>query len=609
MGLTRRTLLSSVAVAALVQPALSQVRQLLDAPRPFWGNPNVTITAINTDGGISCSRTSGQTPCFIQVSASAITATGTTAPYEDLEYHWDFGDPNGTEIFSRPTDGAKLNANSDQHGPDAAYVYRRAGTFTVTLTVRGRNGAGYISNTVTRDITVAPFDARGGEWYFDSNAPAGGTGSIQRPFNSLASLNAKISLSNTAIHIKRGSVFSGGIQAIVTEVRGLRIDAYGEGANPLFQIESGHNHAFVVTNGGSRSSPKAKSDFVISNIDFSNVGTQHAVAFYNAIGDNGSTLHDNYFDHCNATTVRASDGWTFEGSRNIGIWGGSLTGTQTPGTGARKGIYGGARQWFFLVGVSISGAGSYPVFDHHVYANCTRNGLYRWVNLGPGPMRNLGLKLRVGPALGPDGPYHLVSECNLTGAQIGVAPGNGNNSADPAQGRYTNIIFQNNAFHDLPLGAIYLASCLSVTIRDNTMWNTPSRLCTPGLDLYNLCIAKTYRNKIYGNRATADVISYLNGRGVWSTPQTITDNVFYFTSPASRIVSIVFSDFKSNGSIIDRNQYWAPNDTDGKYLFNGPSGVSFGPVGSAGTWQNAGFDRNGRVANPNWPDPANGKFS
>src|SRR5262245_12733905 len=85
-------------------------------PPSFGGNPNVTITAIDASGGIVASRTSGQTPCFIQVSASAITATGTSVPYEDLEYSWNFGDSAGTELIVNPTNNNIVNANA-QSGP------------------------------------------------------------------------------------------------------------------------------------------------------------------------------------------------------------------------------------------------------------------------------------------------------------------------------------------------------------------------------------------------------------------------------------------------------------------------------------------------------------
>jgi len=59
---------------------------------PFYGDPYTNVSAISDAGGIVLSRSSGVTPAFVQVSASAITATGTSRPYETLEYSWNFGD-------------------------------------------------------------------------------------------------------------------------------------------------------------------------------------------------------------------------------------------------------------------------------------------------------------------------------------------------------------------------------------------------------------------------------------------------------------------------------------------------------------------------------------
>lgn len=120
------------------------------ARQSFRGNPDQTVTAIDTSGGIVVSgRTSGTNPFFVHVSAANITATGCDRPYEDLEFRWNFGDTNGIETFTEPSQGKLVNANTDQVGPEAAYVYRRAGSYTITLTVRGKNGSGFTTATTT----------------------------------------------------------------------------------------------------------------------------------------------------------------------------------------------------------------------------------------------------------------------------------------------------------------------------------------------------------------------------------------------------------------------------------------------------------------------------
>ena len=47
------------------------------SPTMFYGDPNFTTSLIDVSGGILMSRTSGQTPAFVQVSACNILATGT----------------------------------------------------------------------------------------------------------------------------------------------------------------------------------------------------------------------------------------------------------------------------------------------------------------------------------------------------------------------------------------------------------------------------------------------------------------------------------------------------------------------------------------------------
>ena len=116
----------------------------------YRGNPNIKVSAIDVTGGIIATRTGTlNAPAFIQVSASAITCTGdvidldgiaipgaTINSYEDLEYSWDFGDSESNESFIDPVTGNSVNSAIDQTGPEAAHVYRSAGSYTITLTIR-----------------------------------------------------------------------------------------------------------------------------------------------------------------------------------------------------------------------------------------------------------------------------------------------------------------------------------------------------------------------------------------------------------------------------------------------------------------------------------------
>jgi PKD repeat protein len=126
----------------------------------YGGHPTIPgLTAIAPV--LTLSRATGAVPLVVQVHAADTTATfsdGGAAflaavnrafdPYLDLEFSWDFGDAAGTETFTDPILG-EVNANTDQTGPAAAYVYRTPGSYTITLTARGWNGSAYVTASTT----------------------------------------------------------------------------------------------------------------------------------------------------------------------------------------------------------------------------------------------------------------------------------------------------------------------------------------------------------------------------------------------------------------------------------------------------------------------------
>lgn len=244
--MNRRKFLSAVSVLAIAAAIPFDADAWIhgNAYANFQGNPNVTITAIDTSGGIACSRTSGKTPCFIQVSASAIIATGTSVPYEDLSYSWNFGDPSGTEVFTNPVTGGIVNANNGQVGPEAAYCYRSAGTYTVTLTMIGKNGSGYTVATKTQAITVSAWSPAN-TWYYDA-ASAGGNGTTSAlsgpnaAYADLTTLTNNVSVvasGDTQIYFARGSHWISTAYVDFFKTTGLRVSPTpgSVGANPIME--------------------------------------------------------------------------------------------------------------------------------------------------------------------------------------------------------------------------------------------------------------------------------------------------------------------------------------------------------------------------------------
>jgi len=587
-------------------------------PYVFGGNPNVTITAINTGGGIACSRTSGKTPCFIQVSASAITATGTSLPYEDLEYIWNFGDPSGTEYFDNPGVGrGRVNANSRQTGPEAAYCYRTAGTFTVTLTIRGKNGSSYTTTTATQAITVTAFSASGGEYWADSTAGGTNAGTLANPFNTIAAINTAIaSGDNKQLHVKRGSSFTGTVSLApfgtnnITHA-GLRIDVYGSGALPNFNISSGTNPALSMGNGGS-SSPAPKSDVVFSNLHFSISGTATptAVADVGAPGHASAAVSDIYFDNCTseATVINAANN-AFVTSpasliNKIGHWNSTVISPLTS-SHSSTGVTLHATTWAFFVGGSIEGGTSgVGAARHHIYPIVQDHSLYRWIDFGSGPLRNYCINLD----WDWDGvsfsyaQYHLIAENNFTGAERSHDASNGNNN--PAQTLFKNLVCEKNRIHGLTgNGVVFFYCAESYTHRDNEWWD-----CTGGHLIYSdavtlgsILTARIYRNKMY-HPVTVNVNANLINldSALWVNLHTITDNIFVDMRAIARCVAVPFT--QQAGATINRNQYYAPSDSNSEFLYDVTTDKTFAE------WQTAGFDANGSVANPNWLDPAIGAF-
>lgn len=572
---------------------------------PFFGDDRVTITAINTGGGIVASRTSGQTPCFVQVSASAITATGTSRPFEDLEFRWDFDDPDGEEYFTKPTDGLRINANVAQCGPEAAYCYRSAGTYTVTLTIRGKNGSGYTTATVTQDITVSAYS--GTDYYFDSVSGSDSNDGLSEgaPKQTMSALNTAVA-SNRRFNLKRGSHWAGttGFAPNGAAYSGIRLQPYGSGADPIIEITSGTNLPVNITN-GSAGSALSKSDFVFSNIYFlasvADVGAANVGTVSNATAESSHI----YFDNCNFECVAGNSNvvnlqYGTPAITGTGLWNCNISCPLTANLGNRMGFYGGAYEWHFHVGGEIVGGGSNITLDHHIYPQVRNHSLYRWIDFGFGEGKNYCINTnytKIGGSL-EYADYHLISECNMSGTLRAVDASDGNN--DPANILFRSFVIERNKMSGLSGDGLMLFYCCeTMTVRYNEVSGCDGgRWFVPNSGLDDIFAGKIYWNKVYRSSGSAAVINY---PGTWTVAQHIADNIIVDVRSTARLAEIDFSDQDSAGTVIDGNQYYAPNDSTPFY--DGASTQQ-----SFAQWQSAGFDADGLNADPAWIDPANGVF-
>jgi hypothetical protein len=587
-------------------------------PATFLGNPNVTITAINTSGGIVTSRDSDgstyQAPFFIQASASAISATGTSAPYEDLEYQWIVSGAGG-DTFTRPTDGATVNSFNSQTGPEAAFAFRSAGNYTITLAIRGKNGGGYTTATVTKNITVLTYSPTN-TFYFDPSAGGTNSGTLANPFNSMASLNSAINAnpSNTRVLFNRGTHYTGsvGLALNVTGYTGLRFDAYGSGAIPILEITSGASPVMALENGGS-SSPALQQDIVFSNITFLNSGAaDQGSVTVSAAGNASATMKNIYFDNCTISLTKDGNSnhpavLNLGGNQdldlcyNFGLWNTDIT-NPTSTTTISMAIQGSSKYWQFHIGGNISGAGEDPVFDHHIYNDVKTHGLYKWINFGSTGSGTLKRNFCInGNWDGPRGvfansiaQYHVYAENlfqgTLFGFDLGNATNNTSSSDDTVQFQY--VVAEGNAFKGVDNAGFGCG--LSVTIRDNRYW-AGSRG-----DFYNPVgsgqvasvaqnthyLGKFYRNKLYVPSSASIYTPVSFPDSGWTTQQYITDNIFVDARTSATMVRFISTDFASASCVVDRNTYYSAGG-DTTFLTNNLTDVTFS------TWQGLGWDASG----------------
>jgi hypothetical protein len=421
---TRRAFLTASAcalAAGLVTTTLGPppakawpVRGLFVSDLTFKGNPNSIVTAIS--GSIVCPRLTAQTDAFFQVSASGITASGTRVdfPYEALEYRWNFGDPGGAEFFVRPTDGVSVNANSGQISPEGFYCYRTPGTKIITLTAIGKAATGFIVQTFQLSVIVTAHP-NSDIAYFDANAPGGGDGlTAATAFNSIANLSSaafwNAHKTNLVVMLARGSLWSAttGFRmpngaSLTGAITGARFKAYQgpysvNTAKPhIDTANSSDSNLGIPCNLGSGSAVQptwVKADFVFSNIRFTVSGTTTYSTVLNVTPGAGSVsaYRDLFFDNCEFESLvntagdvvllsSAAPGGSLD---RVGFWGGIVASPTVTCLGRRNLMGGntGVENWYFILGIAMSGAGIDPQADHYIYPETQTHGYYKWVDIG-----------------------------------------------------------------------------------------------------------------------------------------------------------------------------------------------------------------------------------
>jgi hypothetical protein len=503
--------------------------------------------------GITALRTTGQTPCFIQVSASPTTCTGTRSnglaaiPYEDIQFSWNFGDSSGSEVFTNPGVGSgSKNLNTAQIGPEAVYCYRTGGSFFVTLTATWWAGTGYASATTTQSITVTQFSALAANTYYIDNvngldswsgklavptpsvSPTDGpkatmqTGMVAIMAAIPASTNVSISLAqgcvwNESFGIKFPN-FSSGAGA----VSGVRIKSYiglsGAGAQPQVNVTSGSNNPLSF---GAAGGSTTKSDLVVSGIYFSTTGTASAVNV--VAGDNaGSVGTMNYIALDNVTAYNAlniSGGMTllYQGPNTNGFWvyGGSYTSGIFSANGNRHSIYTSISTWQTILGCETAGSGSNAILDHHIYPHCQIHSIYRWITFG---QTGTGANQR-SFCINTDweGTDTAPAQCQFL-HMVENSVGNtqyffdlGNATNDAYQVQFLNAVVERNAISGLTNGGTVFACGQTVTFRDNQLSSTKMSFLAPTANVAGILQLAVYRNTANSPTGTGGFVQFGGG--------------------------------------------------------------------------------------------------
>jgi len=481
-----------------------------------------------TQVGIATSRTSGETPAFVQVSASGIGAAGnsTLTPFTDLEYHWNCGQA-ASENFTRPTDGVAVDANVDQVGPEAVCVYRGSdfsGTpKTITLTVKAWNGSSVITQQTTTTFTSSEFVPAAGsgggglaEWWFCPSASGAGSGdgksaggcfTAKDPQTNIAPLinSGATPKVKTSIHIQRGSGFvlgdnggTSGIWSINIGINGLRIDDCSDyHCTAKFTGGAGGDVDPTLTNTTVSATPvlfqtntKAKQNIVISNLAI--VQSKNTLGCWQFTPADFTVAMDNiYLDRgsCDMTAQTNSvDALTFSGLSNLGVWGTSITQPDVHSVNNVKAIGGSLyHDWWFFVGQNLSGwgpGGGLEGTSHAFYifgaplASQLANSFYttnhhilaRWENVFDGSGKDNALKI----LLHQGGGFFVMDQNSATQIDNMVDINTDPNQRDNINISFYNIICSGNAFFNI--NGAQGTTCTSgtnfftYTVRDNRSW-------------------------------------------------------------------------------------------------------------------------------------------
>ena len=547
------------------------------SPTGFQGSATPKVSAITPR--ITISRTSGEVPFSVHVSAMSAAAAGSLFPYDELEYTWDFGDGAGAPTFVHPVTGQNVAAKSGQHGPEAAYVYSRAGTYTITLNIRSWTGSKFVTGRTS--VTVKALPWAGQDRYFDPvQGKDGNDGrTVKTPWQSWSRLQQWLGGGDgRRALLKRGTTMRAMASLTLGGAR-IRIASYGTGTVPVIEADPSFSDSSLITLWADKVS-LADHVYQDLNLDGKPASQPSMVVYAYTSPRTNISFRNVTFLGCTLTNDKGlglvvyTGGGIWEGML---FWGNNFSHGNSSGSGI--GIYPGTARWLAVVGGAFTGGNGDMFRDHHIYPSGIDNMLFRWIRFGQARAKNFCINTNAAKSKGNR--FVLVDGVNCTGTMNGIDMSNSDNDSE---GRFSEVIVQSSAIHHMGSIGTQSNGLLGYSvdryvIRDNLFYgnrDSDVRISDPEANLM------IYRNSFGSSGAV--VFSPLPEQS-----GAFTNNIVTSQAATGQPVGAYFS---SSAFMINCNQYRFSR-------LSKPFGnLTDGSAKTFNQWRAAGFDVNGSMVKP-----------
>ena len=378
---------------------------------------------------------------FVDAFTASTLAAGN---WHQTEIQWNFGDDRHLSV-SDPVAGNTAYPNDCHRGFNAAYPYDSAGTYTITLSLKDRDGTIQTASTtvtVTADTRTA--------YYFDgtSGDDSLGDGSIGNPYQTWVKAMT-LAATNVKLLFKAGTAFTVSANKTLNNVQNLWITSYGTGATPTLtwtgSNPGSNTYIFLFSDSGGRCenifienlSVLSNQAVATSNQSFSQ--DQHAIALtFRSItinGDDAANAMNQGWSHNYTASFAQTDGvllinctsGDLRTYTNVGIANSLVAIGNSFGSSRDESTFRSLSQ-AVAMGVSIS-------YSTHNYANHLGHGSpykdtvrFGWVNYAyVGRCQLLQGVIEIGfetsspaPGFSQDQDYTIFEECYCSNATAGL---------------------------------------------------------------------------------------------------------------------------------------------------------------------------------------------